>query len=67
MVCPSIEPVASGGWLGTVTANVCVAVRPSVSAAVTVTAASPLATAVTVRSLPSTEAPISVASEEETA
>ena len=67
MVCASIEPIASGGWLATVTANVCVAASPSVSVAVTVTEASPLATAVTVKSLPSTEVPISVASDDATA
>ena len=53
-VCAGIAPSATGGRLGTVTPNSCMAARPSVSVAVTVTVASPLATAVIVTVLSDT-------------
>ena len=61
-----MEPTACGGWFATATANSCVAARPSLSVAVTVTTAWPFASASTVTTALSTEAPISVASEDET-
>ena len=57
IVRPSIEPSATGARLGTVTVNSCVAVRPSVSVAVTDTVAVPFATAVTVSASPDTATP----------
>ena len=54
IACGGIAPTASGAWFAasTVTATLCVAVRPAGSAAVTVTVAVPAATAVAVRLLP---------------
>ena len=52
----AIECVGTGGRLGTVTWKVCAADAPSLSVAVTVTCASPLASAVTVSVAPATDA-----------
>ena len=59
-----IASVASGGRLGTVTVNAWVAARPSLSVAVTVTVAVPLAAAVTMSSPRETFATATAASED---
>ena len=56
-ICAGIVSTAIGARLGTVTVNSWLAASPSVSVAVTVTTASPFASAVTVRVLPDTETP----------
>ena len=59
-----IAPFASGARLGTVTAIACVAARPSVSVAATVTDVSPFVIAVTVRTAPATETALTPGSED---